>query len=288
MSYDLFFRSPQGVIDPGAFESYFSGRLNYSVDLPQAWYQNEETGVYVVFELRQPSDADDSERQCAASLNINYFRPSYFILEAEPEVTAFVKHFGLLVSDPQVDGMGDGEYNPGLLIRGWDHGNAFGYKAVLTDPTNRPDIAHLPSDVLKKSWSWNFQRRALQGKLGDSVFVPKIIYLTVNGEPATAVAWPDGIPIAVPAVDYFIVGRKELAPRKFLRRLEDHTFVVSAEVLPILERHRARDLPDFVLEYDRPPTDVVEFVRGLPKVQPEVHGVAPDSMLDRELVQGAL
>lgn len=288
MSYDLFFRPRRGAIDAGQFEAYFSKRPNYTVNLPQAWYQNEETGVYFVFELAPASDGEELEQEYPATLNVNYFRPSFFILEAEPEVTAFVRHFDLTVSDPQLEGMGEGEYEPALLIRGWNHGNAFGYSAILKDPKTRSETKHLPSDVLKRSWSWNLQRRFLQGALGDSVFVPKIMYLVLDGEPITAATWPDGIPIAVPEVDYFIVPRKELAPRKFFRAVEDHTFVSYATALPVLEKHRSRGRPDFVLSYESPPADVIEFVRGLPKVQPNVQGMAPDSVLDRELVQSTL
>jgi hypothetical protein len=288
MSYDLFFRPHRGAIDTSQFEAYFSGRANYKVDLPQAWYQNEETGVYFVFELTEPSDDKEVEQQYPLSFNVNYFRPSYFILEAEPEVTAFVRHFDLAVSDPQTNGMGEGEYNADLLIRGWNHGNAFGYSTVLKDSKTRSGVKHLPSDALKRCWSWNLRRRSLQDELGESVFVPKIIYLVLNGEPVTATTWPDGIPIAVPEVDYFAVLRKELAPRKFFRRIEDHTFVSYAVALPVLEKHRSRDKPYFVLAYENPPGDVVEFVRGLPRIQPNVQGVAPDSMMDRELVQSAL
>jgi hypothetical protein len=288
MSYDLFFQPRQGYIDENAFKDYFSSRLNYTVNMPQAWYQNEETGVYFVFELSQGDEIEEGEEQYAVSLNINYFRPSYFILEAEPEVTAFVKHFDLLVSDPQTDGMGDGEYSADLLIRGWNHGNAFGYSAILNDPANRPDVKHLPTDILKKSWSWNLQRVALQNELGESVFVPKIIYLVMDGKPVTAATWPDGIPIAVPEVDYFIVPRKELAPRKFFRRVEDHTFISYVAALPILEKYRSQENSKFILGYDAPPKDVVDFVQNIPRVQLVISGVAPDSMLDTELVQNAL
>jgi hypothetical protein len=285
MSYDLFFKPRSGeCIAPDAFDDFFSSRSNYKVDLPQAWYQNEETGVYFVFELH--SDTADNEAQTfPVSLNINYFRPSYFILEAEPEVTAFVRHFDLVVSDPQLDGMGDGDYNPDLLKSGWNHGNAFGYSAILKDPENRPTVTCLPAQILLRSWAWNHRRNSLQAILGESKFVPRIIFLSVNGLPATAALWPDGIPIAVPEVDYFIVPRKELAPRKLFLRTEDHTVVAYKDALPILERYRSTNEPGFVLSYDSPPRDIAAFVKALPKSELAIQGVAADSMLDKELVE---
>jgi hypothetical protein len=43
-----------------------------------------------------------------------------------------------------------------------------------------------------------------------------------------------------------------------------------------------------MLDYQRPPIDVIKFVQGLPHVLPVAKGIAPDSLLDRELVQTAI
>jgi len=291
VSYDLFFKPRVGAVDPGAFQNYFAERRNYKVDPPQAWYQNETTGVYFVFELRTKEDDDDEGgggEVYPVSLNINYFRPSYFIHEAELEVTAFVKHFDMLVSDPQMGGMGEGEYQSDLLLRGWHQGNRFGYSAMLRDPAKRPNTTSLPSEVLLRSWQWNYGLRFLQERLGESKFVPRIMFLLVDGVPATAATWPDGIPIAVQHVDYFIVPRKDLAPRRLFKRVEDHTVVAFQDVLPLFEKHRSINAPEFVLNYDVPPKDIAKFVEALPKSERKIQGVSTDSMLDKELVEGAV
>ncbi len=285
MSYDLFFRPRTGRITSEEFERYFSGRTNYKVDLPQAWYQNEDTGVYFVFEIADDTSDGDGER-FDVSLNINYFRPSYFVLEAEPEVSAFVRHFDLVASDPQVGGMGDGEYNPELLLNGWNKGNAFGYSAILKQHSDPTTITHLPTSTLMDAWRWNHGRLALQEHLGDSKFVPRIMFLVVEGKPSTAATWPDGIPIAVPDVDYFIVPRKELAPTKFFRRVEDHTIVHADSVRELFRRYSRSAGGSDVLDYVEPPREVADFVRSLPKTNFTVRGVAADSMLNSELVTG--
>ena len=114
MSYDLFLRSRSLAVSPGAFFDYFRGRARYKVENKQAWYQNEESGVYFAFEYAD-ADERDGPHPYRFSFTINFFRPSYFILEAEPEVTALVDRFDFLVSDPQTKGMGDGVYAPELL-----------------------------------------------------------------------------------------------------------------------------------------------------------------------------
>src|SRR5436190_13882956 len=112
MSYDLFFTSAQ--ISQEDFRSYFQKRPAYELHGNQAAYQNKETGVYFSFEY---GDTPPGFKYLA-SFNINYYRPHYFILEAEPEVSRFVERFGFEVHDPQTDGMGDGPYTPEGLLNG--------------------------------------------------------------------------------------------------------------------------------------------------------------------------
>jgi hypothetical protein len=285
MSYDLYFKPRSGALESKAFGRYFEKLPHFKVDLPQACYQNDDTGVYFVFELNSEESEDEADPQYPVSLNINYFRPSYFALEAEPVVTAFVRHFDLLVSDPQTHGMGDGDYDADRFLAGWNQGNAFGHSAILRDPANRPDVVSLPNAVLLRSWKWNLARESLQQTLGETKFVPKVMFLVIDGQPATAATWPDGIPIAVPEVDYLIVPRKEFAPRKLFRRVEDTTVLKYQDALTLLEKHRDPSLPGLVLGYEVTPPDVASFVEALPKSSLRIQGVAPDSMLDRELVE---
>ena len=290
MSYDLYFMPRAGSIDPERFAAYFAGRPNFKVSLPQAWYQNDETGVYFVFQVKQETAAsdegDEEEPNHPVSLNINYFRPSYFILEAEPEITAFVRAFDLLVSDPQINGMGEGEYDRERLISGWTHGNEFGYSAILRAPGNGSDIVSLPTAALMDTWRWNLNRKTLQQELGESRFVPLVRVILRSGLPCTAAVWPDGIPIATPRVDYFFVGRRELAPRRFFRRVQDQTLLAWDNALPIIDKYRSPQFTDFyLLDYDQPPAEVRKFIESLPSDASEIKGVAADQVLNRELVE---
>jgi len=290
VSYDLYFRTRQGTPKPNAFREYFSARSHYKVESSLAIYSNDETGVYFIFEEHTDDAAgnDPEDPRHPYALSINYCRPSYFILEAEPEVTAFVQTFDFLVSDPQIDGMGDGEYNRDQLLHAWHKGNALGYSAILRDPKNRGAVNSLPQATLLRFWAWNIERAALQDKLGDSKFVPGVFFFLVDGHPATVATWPDGIPIAVPEVDYVFIPRKELAPRKLFRRVEDMTLVSYKDVLPLFERHRSPEHPGLVLAYAAVPPDIAAFIQSLPPTTSVLQGVPADSMLDRELVESVV
>ncbi len=291
MSYDLYFKPRHGSFTEEGFDLYFRDRPNYKCEGFQAWYGNEDTGVYFVFELQTEresveNDDDDAPEYFPVALNINYLRPSYFIVEAEPEVTAFVKHFDLLVSDPQTDGMGDGEYNADRLLSGWNCGNEFGYAAILKDENNRSELSHLPTEQLHNAWRWNHSRSQIQESVGESKFVPRIMFMNLGGSTVTAAVWPDGIPVIVTRVDYLCVPRKELAPTKFFRKKQDTTFVAWDEVLSILIKHGTQNKDGSIsLSYMTPPPDVAKFVQALPAETRAVSGLAADRVLDREIYE---
>jgi hypothetical protein len=293
MSYDLYFKPRNGSFSEELFHAYFCERPNYKCEGSQAWYGNEDTGVYFVFELQteQLPEEDDDEplEHFPVVLNINYLRPSYFIFEAEPEVTAFVKHFDLLVSDPQMEGMGDGEYNAEKLLSGWNCGNEFGYTSILKDENNRSGISHLPAEQLHNAWRWNWSRTQIQAGVGESKFVPRIMFMNLGGTTVTVAIWPDGIPMVVTRVDYLCVPRKELAPSKFFRKKEDTTFVAWNEALPVLLKHGTQNGDGSIsLNYMTPPSDVVKFVQSLPAENRVIAGLSADRVLDREIYERSI
>jgi hypothetical protein len=285
MSYDLFFRTCSEALPSERFEEYFNGRMNYTVDGRHASYENPDTGVYFLFEQdAEPSGEEAETSPFAATFNMNFFRPSVFALEAEPEVTAFVREFDLTVEDPQNDGMGEGEYDSAKFLIRWNAGNAFAFRAFLSDP-EYPRPKTLPRAAIHRAWEWNRDRAALQTKLGDDKFVPAVFFFEQSNRIRTFAVWPDGIPIAVPDVDFFFVMRKELAPRRFLWRKEDHALLSREDAAPVFARFKERRSDAlFVLDYVSPPADVREFVTGLPRLNGNLNGVAASEVLDQELV----
>jgi hypothetical protein len=289
MSYDLYFKPRTGAFDASRFTQYFKDRQRYKVEAGQAVYQNEDTGVYFLFELQSPEETSpkdrDEEFSFPLALNLNFFRPSYFGLEAESEVALVVRELDLLVSDPQMQGMGEGSYNSELFLAGWNHGNQMAYAAILADPANR-NVSSLPAAALTGIWKWNYGRQALQTDVGNMKFVPRIRFGRVDGNLATIAVWADGIPVVVPPVDYLFVPRKELAPKKFFKRTEDVTLVSWKVALPVLLRHSTKKYGEAIaLDYERPPKEVAAFIASLPADTRGLSVLAEDSVLDRELVE---
>jgi hypothetical protein len=285
VSYDLYLKPRQGEIEAQKVYDYFAARPHFEVNPPQAIYRNEDTGVYFVVELQGAEAGDEAEDGYPLAVNVNYFRPSFFGLEVEPEIGRFVAAFDLVAMDPQHGGMGEGEYVPELFLAGWNAGNEFGYSAILKDNPEARGMALAKAELLR-SWRWNLEREALQAVLGEDIFVPRIMYLMVDGVPATAMVWPDGIPVAVVPVDFIVVPRRELAPRRFFLRKEDNVVITWQQAQPVLQKHgKARADGTLVLDYGNPPEDVQEFVRSLREVRRDISGISADRLLDRELVE---
>lgn len=282
MSYDLFLKPKDGKFLEIDFKNYFANRKNYNLEGDQAWYENEETGVYFLFELQEPDDLEEGEEFYPVAFNMNFFRPSYFVNEAEPEVKKFINSFSLSVFDPQNNGMGTGEYNSEKLIEGWLHGNEFGYSAILKD---NPEAHSLPSEVLQGMWEWNYNREQLQESVPDDVFVPKIMLLLSQGKPVTAAVWPDAIPSIIPEVDILLIGRKDLAPKKFFKKVEDTAIGKWLDFQPLLEKYKTKmESNGYYLFYKDVPKEIRDAVKALSPSDENLEGASYDRILDRELV----
>ena len=293
MSYDLFFRwrNLDSAVSEEGLLQYFRSRPLYEVSGNQAWYSNETTGVYFLFEMGPEPEIEPDEEPPSADLapvmfNLNYFRPHFFGLEAEPELTAFVRKFDLLVSDPQNQGMGEGEYSPEGFLRGWNAGNEFGYRAILTHQ-DASDFHSLPTSVLESLWQWNLTRDSRHETRGDEIYIPRIFYFEHHGLLRTGVAWGDAMPILLPKVDLLIVPRKELAPRGLFKRSEDVTLLEWADVEPIVNRFAVIEdaLPAHSLEYTTPPDDLANLIRSKKPPQSLPQGIAPDQVLNSEIFE---
>lgn len=295
MSYDLFFRwrNPAAQVLPEVFLDYFRSRPLYEVSEVQAWYSNELTGVYFSFDVgpdaySAPENPTTSADLAPVAFNINYIRPHFFGLEAEPELSAFVETFDLLVSDPQSNGMGEGEYSPGGFLAAWNTGNFLGYCTVLAHQS--PDDLHaLPTSRLEAFWRWNSTRDSRQEEVGDSVYVPRIFLVQHSGTLCTAIAWGDLVPILLPRVDLLLVPRNDLAPRKLFRRAKDIVLVEWHEVESVVESFPGAEegFSAHRLFYTRPPRELKRMVRSRKPPDPYPKGIAPSEVLNEELLEEA-
>lgn len=274
MSYDLFLKSDASTLTADEFGAYFNTRPNYTVNNGQAFYENEDTGVYFSFDYA-PDEAG------TVAFNLNYFRPHFFGLEAAPEVAAFVSALDLTIHDPQTDGMGDGPFTIEGFLRGWNAGNRFGYRAILSQD-ERPELHVYPTAELERVWRWNLNRAALQSQMGELLFVPKFMFLKGPTQARSAVVWPDACPIFVPKADIVIVLRDELSNTsdREVTVVEWQELESVVQDFPVDKEHG-----HFRLDYENTPDSIVRFIRELPIVPQEPNsGLAYDSVLNAELV----
>jgi hypothetical protein len=284
MSYDLFLRPKTGSFSQSDFDEYFSKRKFFNLEGNQAWYENEGTGVYFLFEFQEIEGIEENEIYYPVAFNMNYFRPSNFVIEAEPEVRAFIETHAMIVEDPQTNGMGTGEYNSEKFTNGWLHGNEFGYSAILKD---HPEVSTLPQKKLHDAWKWNYKKEELQGSLSDDIFVPSIMFLSYRGIPVTAAVWPDAIPSVIPEVDVLLIGRIDLAPKKFFKKTEDMVVGDWEEFQPLLDMHKSKMHGNsYYMYYESVPKKIKKAIKNLkPSGEDELQGLGKDQVLDREIVQ---
>lgn len=180
MSYDLFFIKNKRKFLKTDFVEYFQSRPLYNIEGNQAWYSNEDTGVYFCFEYQDENSENLEELEAStkyiASFNINYNRPHIFGLEAEPEVKSFVDKFKLNIFDPQMNGMEDGPYTSEGFLQGWNEGNLFGITAMMHQNgvvLSNYDLATLPYVKIEHYWKWNYVGQNYKKKLEAKCLFPK-------------------------------------------------------------------------------------------------------------------
>ena len=278
MSYDLFLKSESTPLSMDAFTSYFGQRPRYTVTNGQALYESDDTGVYFSFEY----DADSPN---AVAFNLNYFRPHFFGLEAAKEVDAFVSSKHLAISDPQIDGMADGPFSIAGFLRGWNTGNRMAYHAILSSE-KRPDANIFPTAGLERVWKWNFDRESLQSQIGDSLFVPKFMFMKGHPMARAAIVWPDACPIYMPRADLVFILRDELSSNHNAVDSREITVVAWRDVEAVVASYPYDDkLGCYRLEYQTAPSGVEGFVRSLPLLpRDQEAGLASADVLNAELV----
>lgn len=286
MSYDLYFTAPPITYEQ--FKSYFIERVLYKLENHQAWYHNPITDAYFSFEFndRPPDEEDDIDHW--SLFTINLYRPHYFILEAEPEVSAFVQRFGCSIYDPQNSGMGNGPYTPEGLLHGWSHANEFGYSAILGRGNDTDTIHARPTAELEAIWRWNYLRESRSEAREDDIFIPRILFALIGGNLSTFCVWPDAISTLIPRVDYLWIPRKHLAPkRRFRHQLEDKCLIPFDVAMEAIGSYRTSgyELEAFELPCPVTPAALKGFVRGLQADTSSPVGIAASEVLNRELVE---
>jgi hypothetical protein len=305
MSYDLYLyrRESAGPLKKG-FQSYFKGRPHFTIKGTHAGYENKKTGVYFTFDYSDGKDADADDPMAGREyihFNLNYYRSHVFGLEAERVLTPLVEALNLTVSDPQNEGMGEGEYTPEGFLRGWNAGNRFGHQAMLAFEQRGEKMLGqqhvLPAKTLRACWEWTYGIDALYDSLHADeidVFVPQVMFVLCDGVLQTLCVWPQLIPTALPAVDRVLVMRDQLPPR-LANGVDTAKAVVAwqevrkaASGFKLVSGKRTPGLQYVLMDYgsaEAATAELVGFVRALPAFGGELQGIATDQILDEELVR---
>jgi hypothetical protein len=305
MSFDLWLYTRPGAppIERQAFLDFFQNDPHRVSGDTVSW-SNGETGVSFRLEYEDRSEQAETEEAKNTPphlfFNMNFFRPHIFGVEAELVLTRLVERFDLTVSDPQGDGMGEGEYSTEGFLRSWNTGNEWACRAMTQ--MGRTNPFSLPRALNRAYWSWNFSKAEFAQDLWTfediDVFVPRIMFLAHEGRARSFCIFPNLVPTAVPKVDFVLVIRDELAEPN-ARDSSETPALISWQQL----REAARDFkvvpggPDeetqldylllFSADYhdkDTAPEDLMQFVIGLPDWPGKPTSITVDQILDAELV----
>lgn len=287
MGYDLYLRPATGRLLAHQFMDYFSSRQHFSIEASQAWYRNDDTQTYFVFEYNEQVDDDVApadKQHVWCNFALNYFRPSYFAQEAVPELLAFIEKFDLRVNDPQIDGVQWSRFNADQFLNAWNRGNEAGYQSLLAEK-RRTETFALSSLEIERVWRWNLGRGVRQEEIGDNQFVPIILFLNQENTIKTAAVWTDAIPVLLPQVDLLIIRRDEYAPRAGRRKEKDIAVVEWNEAAQVFADYlQPGDTNIHSLDYAKPPKKIVDFVKSLPPYPGTLSRVGADAVLNAELV----
>lgn len=111
------------------------------------------------------------------------------------------------------------------------------------------------------------------------------MFFDVEGAARSAAVWPDAIPSLLPKVDYLLVGRKVLAPKRFFLRRPDVVPVAWDDLEPLLREHSSNlESRGLFLNYQALPAALAERVRSLPPHSQLPVGIHADAVLNAELV----
>ena len=270
MSYDLFFEAGPGkTLDRKSFAAWFGARPHYKVGNGQAVYENEDTGVYFIFD--EPADG-------AVALALNLFRPHTFGLEAAMEIEPFAKAFNAAVVDPQSGGE---TFEREAFLRSYNSANRFACQSML--PEQQPVYAW-PKRRIRDVWEWNYARPGDEEQEKAGFFWPQISAIDAKGEACSLAIWPPQCAIVLPEVDFVLV------PLAQEGKLADELALVPwEEVLPWAKKYREK--ADGIARYrldnepEQFPDDVMAFLNVKRKKVGKLKGVGLDEILDREVVE---
>jgi hypothetical protein len=283
MSYtlDLYF---EPAVPRRRLLQYFTARRHYAIAENEVLYENPHTEVRFVLSLRPGRSLLLQRTVVSAEFELNYCRPSYFGIEAELELSAFMAAFQPRIHDAQMRGMGEGPYSREGFLSGWNFGNLFGARVAVSKDDASFGITSIPAEKLRAAWTWNHRKAEESVRLANRRFVPTIRFFTVEGRPSSVVIWPRGMPVSLPQVDYVLVGRLVSGEKRF-------GLASRSEVLEVAARAGFdTTMTPLDMEYFRTPPPIAKWVASIPLIDFAAfqrHRLTAHRIIDEEIMAAA-
>ncbi|WEQ56658.1 hypothetical protein LV564_06155 [Komagataeibacter nataicola] len=123
--------------------------------------------------------------------------------------------FSPTIRNPQGNDTQGNPYSADEFLTGWQAGNILAIGVMESASPAECAMRTIPHDVLVRSWEWNVTLVARREQLERDQFIPRMIYLLIEGQARTAIIWGDGVAAVLPQVDYVLVAQVHEGERRF-------------------------------------------------------------------------
>lgn len=229
MSYDLYFYKRKTTdLTESQIAEYLNNNLALTSENDTQWFvEDEDTETYFSLDKNEPetdeetielfenfSDFDNTH----FSFNLNYIRPDFFGQFAFEFVEKFIKDLDLYVINPQSTIDSDNPIKPkeNELYQNWSEINSRNSINLFKEY----ELEFYSLDKSNDFYNYNHNKLALQEKLGDNYYVPKLYLFKrkSDGQIITICTWTKHIPNVFPPADYFLLIKKY---KKLFRTVEE-------------------------------------------------------------------
>lgn len=271
MSFQLTLAPPGGAIDTAGFEALFAGRAHYEAGDGQAAYQNQDSGVYFLF------DHEDG----GIRFSINTARSEIFAEEAAQELGAVLARAGI-------------GFSAEAFLADWRAANVAAIRTLLAQGQ---EPLTLPLRTNREIWRWNRSLPHRQAELGDEGIAPPLRFFAgPDGNPRPTYIWLVTVPTVKPPPAEAVLLADQPAPRlrdKLLGQAPqpDTIGVIQVRWLRDLGFPVWRPAPDLLLFHVQPgarsPAILATMASAHAYAKPAGAPIKVDQLLDRETVEAA-
>jgi hypothetical protein len=219
MSYDLYFyKRKNSDLTESQIADYLTNNLNSTSTSNTNWFvENEDTETYFSFDQNDPEDDEDSIEffenfadfeNTHFTFNLNYVRPDFFGQFAFMFVNKLLNDLDLYVLNPQstTDPDFPKKSKDNELYENWSETNSKNSASFFKEF----ELEFYPLEKSNDFYNNNHNKLAIQEKLGDNYYVPKLYFFKkkLDGQIVTICTWTEHIPNVFPPADYFLLIKK--------------------------------------------------------------------------------